>query len=366
MGNDPNTPLPPRGYVRGRGTSLNPSGRFDRLSLHVLPDHLDDLARDAPEGRQAPTIVAPDDSRTIINRVDSPDLAFNWTVNPYRGCEHGCIYCYARPGHEYFGLSSGLDFETRLFAKHDAPDLLRRELARDAWRGEPIVMSGVTDPYQPIERDLRITRRCLEVCRDSRQPVALITKNRLIERDVDLLADLARDRAAAAAISLTSLDPRLSSIMEPRASSPRDRLAAIRALADAGVPVTVMTSPIIPRINDHEIPALLRAAADAGATSAAYITVRLPFQIKDLFSDWLRRHFPDRADAVLSALRQMHGGSLYRSTFGVRQRGTGPIAEQVRSLHASFAAKFNLDRGRPPLSSHAFRKPDDQPSLFGS
>ncbi|MBL9032599.1 MAG: PA0069 family radical SAM protein [Phycisphaerae bacterium] len=364
MDQPPNTPLPPLGSIRGRGTSLNPAGRFDRLSLHVLPSHLGDLANDAPNGRQLPTSVQPDDSRSVINRVDSPDLSFNWTLNPYRGCEHGCIYCYARPGHEYLGLSSGLDFETRLFAKHDAPDLLRRELARPAWRGEPIVLSGVTDPYQPIERDLRITRRCLEVCRDFRQPVALITKNRLIERDADLLADLARDHAAAAAISLTSLDPHLAAIMEPRASAPRDRLAAIRALADAGVPVTVMTAPIIPRINDHEIPALLRAAADAGASSAAYITLRLPYQIKDLFVDWLRRHFPDRADAVLNALRQIHGGALYRASFGLRQRGSGPLAAQIRSLHRAFAATYNLDRPRPPLRSAAFRKPDDQPSLF--
>ncbi|MFN0134410.1 MAG: PA0069 family radical SAM protein [Phycisphaerales bacterium] len=354
-----------QGKVRGRGAALNPANRFQGFRLHVLNDRLDEAAREHPEGVQTPTSVNPDRTRTIINRVDSPDLSFNWTVNPYRGCEHGCIYCYARPGHEYFGLSCGLDFETKIFAKHDAAELLRRELSRESWKGEAIVMSGVTDPYQPIERELEITRRCLEVCREFRQPVGLITKNRLIERDVDLLADLARDGAASAAISLTTLDPKLSAIMEPRASAPKDRLAAMRALSRAGVPVTVMTAPILPRINDHEIPRLLEAAAEAGATGAGYVMLRLPFQIKALFLEWLQRHFPDRASAVEAMVREMRGGELYESEFGVRQRGRGAMADQVRSLHASFAAKLGLNRPRMGLSGAAFRRPGGQMGLFG-
>ena len=264
------------GKVRGRGAGLNPTSRFEDVRLHVLGEHLDELARERPNGVQVETRVEPDQSRSILNRVESPDIPGDWTLNPYRGCEHGCVYCYARPGHEYFGLSCGLDFETRLFAKHDAPELLRGALRNPSWKGESIALSGVTDPYQPIERELRITRRCLEVCAEACQAVSVITKNRLVTRDRDLLGELAKMGAAHAAVSVTTLDKALAAKMEPRASAPEDRLRAIRELSEAGVPVIVMTAPISPGLNDHEMPSILEAARDAGAVGAGYVMLRLP------------------------------------------------------------------------------------------
>jgi len=356
----------PQGAVRGRGCALNPGNRFEDVRLHVLGDHLDEVRRESPDGTQVPTRIMPDASRSVINKVDSPDLPFTWTVNPYRGCEHGCIYCYARPGHEYLSLSSGLDFETVIHAKHNAPELLRDALMHPSWRPETIVFSGVTDAYQPVERELCITRRCLEVCREFRQPVSVITKSSLITRDIDLLADLARDNAAAAAISLTSLDPSLASKMEPRAASPSSRLTTIRRLADAGIPVTVMTAPIVPRINDHEIPSLLSAARNAGASHAGYVLLKLPYQVKTLFLEWLQRHFPDRAAHVETLIRETRGGALYEPGFFTRQRGEGPFAEQIRATFDLFARRYHLDSPRVPLSSAAFRRPGSQLSLFGS
>lgn len=353
--------------MRGRGAGLNPGNRFDDIRLHVLGEHLDAVRTENPTGTQAATRVVADRTKSVINRVNSPDLPFNWTVNPYRGCEHGCIYCYARPGHEYLGLSCGLDFETVIHAKHEAPALLREAISRPSWKGEPIVMSGVTDPYQPIERELRITRGCLEVCRAFRQPVSLITKNHLITRDIDILADLARDGLAAAAVSLTTLDAGLAAKMEPRASSPAARLAAIRELSRAGVPVTVMTAPIIPRINDHEIPALLEAAAGAGATSAGYVLLKLPYQIKDLFLEWLQRHFPDRAAHVESLVRQTRGGALYEPGFFTRHKGEGPVAEQIRRVFDVFTKRYELDKKRTALRTGEFRRAErgGQMGLWG-
>lgn len=347
------------GRARGRASGLNPGNRFEPIRLHVLGEHLDEQAAACPAGSRIPTTILPDRTRTIINRVDSPDLPFHWTINPYRGCEHGCIYCYARPGHEYLAMSCGLDFETKILAKHDAPALLRRELVRWKHAGEGIVMSGVTDPYQPIERDLRITRGCLEVLRDFRQPVSIITKNHLITRDLDIfremlaLSDARRPRRDAShgapprppiscAISLTTLDNRLASKMEPRASAPRERLDAIAQLARAGVPVAVMTAPIIPGLNDREIPALLKAAKEAGATGAGWVLLRLPHQIKALFTDWLAREFPQRAAHVESLLRQCRGGALYDSRPGVRQRGEGEIAKQIGRTFGVFAKRYGL------------------------
>ncbi|MCC6676663.1 MAG: PA0069 family radical SAM protein [Phycisphaerales bacterium] len=348
------------GAIRGRGAGINPPNRFETIHLHVLGEYRDELREVFPGGRQLPREVIHDVSRTIINHVDSPDIGFSWTVNPYRGCEHGCIYCYARPGHEYLGLSCGLDFETKIHAKLEAPELLCSELMAARWKGETIVMSGVTDPYQPVERELEITRRCLEVMAEFRQPVALITKNRLITRDLDLLVKLHEHRAVSAAVSLTTLDNKLASIMEPRASSPKDRLAAIRELSSAGIPVTVMTAPLIPRINDHEIPALLEAAAEAGATSAGYTFIRLPHQIKDLFLEWLARHFPDRAAHVESLVRQSRGGALYDAAWFRRHRAQGEIAGQVGRTFKLFAARTSLDRPRVGLNTTAFRRPPSQ------
>jgi len=357
----------PDGVPRGRGSEINPGNRFESLRLHVLGEHLDALAREGSRPPLVRTTITPDSSRSIINRVDSPDIPFRWTVNPYRGCEHGCIYCYARPTHEYLGLSCGLDFETKIHAKHDAPALLREALMSPTWQGEGIVMSGVTDPYQPVERELRITRGCLEVMAEFRQAVSLVTKNHLITRDLDLLAKLREHNAVHAAVSLTTLDNRLAAKMEPRASSPRERLDAIRELSAAGIPVSVMTAPIIPGLNDREIPALLEAARDAGATSAGWVLLRLPFQIKDLFLEWLHRHFPERAAHIESLIRQARGGSLYESEPFVRHRGRGEHAAQIGRTFEVFAARLGLSRPTGPINTLAFRRPTrpgDQLALF--
>ncbi len=347
------------GRPRGRGTALNPANRFESVRLDVLPSAVEEAHRENPCGVQVRTRVYRDTSRTIINRVDSPDLNFNWTVNPYRGCEVGCTYCYARPTHELLGFSCGLDFETRIVAKPDAPVLLRRELASSRWRGETIVMSGVTDCYQPLERRLEITRRCLEVFSECRQPVGMITKNRLIVRDLDLLASLAEHRAVNVTLSLTTLDKKLAAVMEPRASRPLDRLRTISDLAAAGIPVSVMLAPIIPGLNDHEIPHLLEAAAEAGAASASWIMIRLPHQVKTVFLDWLQVQFPDRAAAIEGRIRDLHGGRLYESRFGDRGRGHGALAGQIAATFRVFAARLGLHRPLPAPSSRAFRRPGD-------
>ena len=351
-----------QGRVRGRATQTNPSNRFDTLSLHVLGEHLDEIAVEHPDGVQCPTRVYPDRSKTVINPVDAPDLHFNWTINPYRGCEHGCVYCYARPTHEYFGLSCGLDFETRLFAKLDAPDQLLRELAAPSWRGEPIMMSGVTDCYQPVERSLHITRRCLEVMAACAQPVSIVTKNHLVTRDIDLLRRLVPHNAISVAISITTLDNGLARKMEPRASAPRERLEAIRALSDAGIPVAVMVAPIIPALTDHEMPAILKAAAQHGATGAGYVLLRLPYQIKALYLDWLAREFPDRAAHAESQLRDARRGKLYQSAWKERQRGVGPRADHIRNSFALFKRRYNLDQRGISLNAGAFTRPDPPPT----
>ncbi len=350
-----------QGAVRGRGAGLNPGNRFEAVRLHVLGEHLDQVAIEiGGTAGQVATQVFRDHTRKAINRVDSPDIGFNWSINPYRGCEHGCIYCYARPFHEMLGLSSGLDFETKIIAKLDAPKLLRKELASPRWKGETIAMSGVTDCYQPLEARLRITRGCLEVLAECRQPVGIVTKNRLILRDLDLLTELARHNAVRVAVSLTSLDPHLAAKMEPRASSPADRLHTIKELNQAGVPVVVMVAPIIPAINDREIPNILEAAAQAGAIGAHYVLLRLPYQIKTLFKDWLVKHFPNRAKHVETLIRDTRGGELYDATYGVRMRGTGTFAAHIAEMFKIYARRHGLD-GRKnklgPVSSAGFRPP---------
>ena len=314
-------------------------------------------------GKTHRTVVYEDHARTIINRVDSPDLGFNWTINPYRGCEHGCIYCYARPTHEQLGFSAGLDFESKLLAKVDAARLLKKELARDRWQPEPIVLSGVTDPYQPIESRLKITRSLLEVLAAARQPVSIVTKSRLILRDLDLLTELARHDAVRVAVSLTTLDNQLAARLEPRAASPRDRLWTIQRLASAGIPVSAMVAPVIPAVTDREMPRLLKAAADAGARAASYILLRLPHGNKALFERWLDEHLPDRREHVLNLLRQARGGELYDATFTRRMTGQGPYARQ---LHDLFARRYRLDSGLPAMTAQSFRRPTahDQLPLF--
>jgi DNA repair photolyase len=362
----------PTGPQRGRGAGLNPANRYEGHRLHVLGETYDRLALD-DEGLDSgatPTVVYRDQSKTIINRVDpnTADIGFKWTINPYRGCEHGCIYCYARPDHERLGMSCGLDFETQIFAKPEAPALLEKELARPSWHGEPIVMAGVTDPYQPIERKLGITRGCLQVLARCRQPVSFVTKNRLVQRDLDLLTELARHDAVRVAISLTTLNARLAGQMEPRAAAPSQRLATMQKLSEAGIPVRVMVAPIIPGLTDREVPAILQAAADAGAQAASYVLLRLPHQVKSLFLDWLKREWPDRAGHVESLIRQTRGGRLYDSRPGHRQTGLGPVAEQIHQQFAVFSRRYDLTRNPGPPTGQAFRKPspEGQLGLFGS
>ena len=344
--------------IRGRGAAENPPNRFEKLAYVEEPDWLDELGEDpAGEAPSRPrTLYLRDPSRSALSHNKSPDLGFDVSLNPYRGCEHGCIYCYARPTHEYLGFSAGLDFETRILVKDQIPKLLRKELGAKKWRPRLIALSGVTDPYQPVERRLRLTRQCLRVIADFRNPVGIVTKNARVTRDIDILQELASWQAARVHISITTLDLELHRLMEPRTPSPQQRLEAIRSLADAGVPVAVMLAPIIPGLNDHEIPRILEAAGDAGAQGAEHVVLRLPHGVKDLFAAWLERHFPDRAAKVLNRVRSMRGGQLNDARFGSRMKGEGFFATEVHSL-------FELARRRakigelPRLSSEAFRRP---------
>ena len=353
--------------VRGRGAADNPPNRFERLSLTVVDSGgaaaVDVLPEELADGRRVDTAVYEDHSRTVINRVDSPDLPFRWTINPYRGCEHGCIYCYARPTHETLGLGSGLDFESKIVAKFDAARLLRKELVRPKWAAEPIVLSGVTDPYQPLENRLLITRKLIEICAEARQPISIVTKSRLILRDLDLLTELARHNAVRVAVSVTTLDPDLAARMEPRASAPRDRLWTVQRLASAGIAVSVMAAPVIPAITDRELPRILKAAADAGARAANYILLHLPHANKQLFADWLRRHYPQRGEHVMTLLRQAGGGELYDARFGVRQRGRGPYADQLHQMFETYRRRLGLDEDLPAMSADHFRRPDASEQL---
>jgi DNA repair photolyase len=354
--------------ARGRGSSvLNPGNRFEPIRLHVLGDYKDEQAIEHPQGVQIKTQAFRDHSKTIINRVaESPDIPFGWSLNPYRGCEHGCIYCYARPGHEYLGMSCGLDFETKIMVKLDAPNLLRRELAKPSWKGERLMMSGVTDCYQPIEAQLRITRGCMEVMAECCQPVSIVTKNKLVLRDLDLLKQLAAHHAVNVAVSVTTLNPIIARKMEPRASSPAIRLHTIRELAAAGIPVTAMVAPVVPGLTDTEMPAILKAVADAGATSAGWVMLRLPHQIKALFLEWLMREFPQRASRVEQLVRDMRGGKLYDANYATRMRGEGQHAQMIESMFKTYRKRYGLDRRHTPLSSASFRKPtlDGQLGLF--
>ena len=344
--------------ITGRGAAGNPKNRFERIE--VEPDSALPGERPPPE-----TVYLRDRSRSIIARNDSPDIGFDASINPYRGCSHGCVYCYARPTHEYLGLSAGLDFESKILVKLDAPELLLRELFSPRWEPKVLSMSGVTDPYQPVEKRLLITRGCLEVLAEFRNPVVLVTKNHLVTRDLDLLSDLDSHGAAAVAVSLTTLDDDLRRVMEPRTSRPVRRLAAIEKLAAAGIPVGVMTAPVIPGLNDHELPDLLSAAADAGASFAAYVPVRLPGAVRPIFEDWLSRHFPDRKAKVLNRIRSMRGGRLNDPDFGSRMRGEGVFAEHVARLFDLGCRRAGIERGRfPKLSTAAFRRPGEHPTLF--
>ncbi len=346
-----NEPTSPRAVHRG--TPLNPAGRFERWRAEPDPDA--DL--DPAEERARRTEFLTDTSVSIISRNESPDIPFRVSLNPYRGCEHGCVYCYARPTHEYLGYSAGLDFETRILVKERAPELLRAELSASSWEPQWLALSGVTDAYQPVERRLGLTRRCLEVLVDFRNPVGVVTKNALVARDADLLGELARYQAARVALTVTTLDPGLRRVLEPRTSPVEARFAALRELAAAGVPTGVMIAPVIPAINDHEIPAVLEAAREAGATSASMVLLRLPYGLGDLFEDWLRRHFPDRADKVWHRLEEMRGGRRNDARFGTRMRGEGVFAEQTRALFDVSRRRLGYAESAPELSAASFRRP---------
>ncbi len=301
-----NAPVPRR---ISRGVVTNPPNRFEPIRFEPDPDW-------NPEEDPLPrTRFYRDRTSTVITRNDSPDIGFETSLNPYRGCEHGCVYCYARPTHEYLGFSAGLDFETRIMVKENAPELLRAELNSPKWKPQVIAMSGVTDCYQPIERKLQLTRRCLQVLAEFRNPVNIVTKNNLVTRDIDVLGELAKFKAAAVWLSVTTLDPELRSVLEPRTSPPAARLSAIRALAQAGIPVGVLTGPVIPALNDHELPSILSAAGEAGASFAGYEMLRLPHAVAPLFEDWLTRHFPEKKDKVLDRVRAIRGGKMSDSRF---------------------------------------------------
>ena len=337
---------------KGRGAADNPASRFDEIRLERNDDW-------NPEEDPAPvTQFLRDSSQSIIVFNQSPDIPFSASLNPYRGCEHGCAYCYARPFHEYLGFSAGLDFETIIMVKEDAPELLRKELSSPKWKPQELAMSGVTDCYQPIERRLQLTRKCLAVLAEFRNPVGIVTKNFLVTRDIDILAELAAHRSAAVNLSITSLDSDLARKLEPRASSPRQRLAAVEALAKASIPVGILAAPIIPGLNDHEIPSLLKAASEAGAQWAGMVPLRLPFTVAPIFEAWLKAHAPEQSAKILGRIRAMRGGKLNDPRFGARMRGEGIFAEQIAQMFEVARRKAGLQEHGPELSTAAFRVPD--------
>ncbi|MGH7201950.1 MAG: PA0069 family radical SAM protein [Planctomycetaceae bacterium] len=347
-----------RPAAKGRGARINPPNRFERIHVEDDFEHLEHDAEYLNSLRHVKTEYFTDDSRSIVAENDSPDVGFRFSVNPYRGCSHGCPYCYARPTHEYLSLSAGLDFESKIFVKERAPELLREWLERDAWQPEPIAFSGVTDCYQPAERKFQLTRRCLQVAWEHRQPIGIVTKNALVTRDIDVLAPLAEWNLARVAVSLTTLDAELARVMEPRTSPPAARLRTIRELTAAGVPMIVHVAPVIPGLTDSEIPALLAAAKHAGAQGAGYVLLRLPLTVRPVFLEWLERTQPERKDRVLSRIRSTRDGGLNDAEFGRRMRGTGAIADQIDDVFRLFSRKHGLDAPLPPLDTSHFRRPN--------
>jgi DNA repair photolyase len=353
-----------RTIERGRGATFNPGNRFREHSRAAFDDGW--TSDDEPVTRRE-TVVMIQPARTIIARNESPDIGFDRSINPYQGCEHGCVYCYARPTHAYHDLSPGLDFETRIFAKPNAAQLLRAELAKPGYRCAPMALGTNTDPYQPIEREWRVTRSVLEVLAECDHPFTIVTKSALIERDIDLLATMAAKRMTRVFVSITTLDKTLARTMEPRAAAPHRRVQTVAALAAAGIPVGVMVAPVIPQLNDRDLEAILEAAARAGATAAGWVLLRLPLEVAPLFRDWLAAHYPLRADHVMSLMRQLHDGRDYDAAFGVRQRGRGAFAELIDKRFRIASRRFGLDRDQPALDTSRFRPPrasDAQLALF--
>lgn len=348
--------------MKGRGATVNPTDRFSKNVYVALPEEISEVG---PK-----TSVQLEEVKSALSKNDSPDLPFTYGLNPYRGCEHGCVYCYARPTHEYLGMSLGLDFETKLIAKRNIAEILRKELSSKNWVPEAITMSGVTDCYQPIEREYQLSRKCLEVFLETKNPVVIITKNSLVRRDLDLLIELNYFNAVAVFVSITSLDTDLALRLEPRASAPAQRFKLVADLAQAGIPVGVMTAPIIPGLTDAEIPKLLEAAKDAGARYAGYTMVRLPYRVDELFKHWLEAHYPEKKDRVLALIREVRGGELKDSRFGSRMRGEGVYAEQISKLFKVYKRKFGLADKKLELSTAHFvrperpKGPENQMSLF--
>ncbi|MGC1388085.1 MAG: PA0069 family radical SAM protein [Steroidobacteraceae bacterium] len=340
---------------KGRGAASNPVGRFDTLSIEASHDGW--YRDETPESLHE--TVMPDIARGIITTNDSPDVGFDRSINPYRGCSHGCVYCFARPSHAYLGLSPGLDFETKLFYKADAARLLEAELAKPTYRCKPIALGINTDGYQPLEKRLGVTRGILAVLARCRHPVNIVTKSALILRDMDLLADLAKDRLTSVMLSITSLTEEIKRTLEPRAASPQARLRVVRELAQAGIPVGVLIAPVIPAVTDHELEDILAAASEAGATAAGYILLRLPYEVKTLFREWLDMHYPDRARHVMSLINQARGGKDYDARFGQRMVGTGPVAELLRTRFELAARRLGLSPAgdRHVLDTSKFRRP---------
>jgi len=336
--------------IRGRGAAENPANRFEEL--HYELDRDDSGQVPAPE-----TKFLRDTTSSIITYNESPDVGFDASINPYRGCEHGCVYCYARPTHEYLGFSAGLDFESRILVKENAPELLRRELVSGNWKPQVLAMSGVTDPYQPIERQIQLTRRCLEVLRDFRNPVSMVTKNHLITRDTDVLAELADYNAVSVHLSITTMDNRLRRFMEPRTSHIQKRLEALTTLSEAGVPCGVLIAPVIPGLTDHEIPAILKAVAEAGGSFAGYVVLRLPHNLTEQFSGWLDRHYPDRKEKIINRIRSLREGRLNQTGFGERMRGSGIHADTIRRLFRIGLEQSGLNSEGPALSVEGFHNP---------
>jgi len=352
--------------IKGRGAASRVRGRFAVTEAVGSDDGWGSVYEDIAETPRPATEVTEERARSVITRNDSPDVGFSQSVNPYRGCEHGCVYCFARPSHAYLDLSPGLDFETRLYAKTNAAARLREELAKKGYEPSPIALGINTDAYQPIERRYRVTREVLELLAECRHPVSFVTKSALIERDIDLLAAMARERLVTVYFSVTTLDNRLAARMEPRASAPHAKLRAMRALSEAGVPVGVMVAPVVPMITDREIEHILEAARDHGAGAAGYVLLRLPHELKQVWREWLELHYPERAAHVMSLIRQMRGGKDYDSGFGTRMRGEGPFAQLIAQRFAKAHRRLGFGR-LPPLDSSRFvapRKPSPQGDLF--